>query len=153
MSVSHELEGKNSTPTAADTSSIDGQHAHTLDVSVLSVRHENDLDQLEDIYLTSPTVVISSDVTLPPSPSPPSKVSSVAPPLKPTKLEFKLVSSFGNDPDTVPSQKGGAKLVFQGAYFNKDGQNKSKLTSYYRCDQNALTNCKSHVIVTWRQKK
>ena len=153
----HELQGNvitgDSIATAADT-----QPTHSLDFSDVSIIHENFLDELENIYLTSPTAVISSDVSLPldvtlpsdvtlPAPSAPTKVASVVQGLKQTKLEFKLVSGFGNDPDTVPSQKGGAKLVFQGAYFNKDGQNKSKQTSYYRCDQNAVTNCKFRVIV------
>ena len=116
-------------------------------------------EELEDIFLTSPTAKITSDVSLPFSspesspPSTPAKKGPVFPPTKRKKLDFKLVSKYASEPDTVPSQKGGAKLVFQGAYFNKDSQNKSKQTLYYQCDQKAVSNCKTRVIVKNGEKK
>ena len=141
------------------------QHQQPLDMSSSltinpdSSHHDNFLDELEEILLSTPTALESSNVSLPlpsppnSSPSTPTKKKHTCPPIKRKKFDIKLVSSFANDLKTVPSQKGGAKLVFQGAYFNKDSQNKTKQTSYYQCDQKSVSNCKARVIVKNGEKR
>ena len=49
-----------------DSIAADPEPAHSLDFSDDSTIHEDFLAELENIYLTSPTAVISSDLTLPP---------------------------------------------------------------------------------------